>query len=122
VYDLQLMGVPDGAGQGRHQPCGIPVRHRPPGQEPVQTPSVHEFLDNVGPAGDRAEIEDLNDVGVLEPAQCPGLGREPCPFDFRVCQAAFEDLDGDPAAELRLLGQVDHPHPPSPIFLDEDEP
>jgi hypothetical protein len=76
----------------------------------------------------RADIDDVDDVRVADPARCVGLALEPRDR-LGVIAVLFEhQLDGDALAELDVLGLVHHAHAAAPdlmqhaVLVREDVP
>ena len=68
----------------------------------------------VGPAVDLADVVHRADVGVVQDGGRPRLGQEPLPPDERIVFKQAGNLESDEAIQLRVVRQVDRPHPAAP--------
>ena len=58
--------------------------------------------------------EDRDDAGMRELSGRPGLAQEALPCGRLHRAVGGQQLDGDPAVQAQLAGQVDHPHAAAP--------
>ena len=119
VDDPPAVGGVDRVGQGLHQPGRRSDRHRRAGILLGQGAPLDQFQDQVGAAVMLADLEDLDDVGVLEARHGLRLGAEAGP-DLGPGELPLADhLEGDRAVEPDLPRLVDDAHP-APAQLAED--
>jgi len=86
----------------------------------AQVAALEELHDQVQPpVGERAEVEDLHDVGVVYAVDRPGLGEEPGGHVRVRRELVVEDLDRDLAADLRVLAEEDLAHGPGPHHVTD---
>ena len=86
------------------------VRELAAGEDGAQGLAFEELLDDVGRAVVLADVVDGGDVGVVQDAGGLGLLLEAAQAIGVGGEGGGEDLDGDVAAEARVLGAVDLPH------------
>ncbi len=80
----------------------------------VEAAAAHELQRDVGLALVLADLEDLHDVGVLQPRHRRGLGPEARQLVRLGLTAGADHLEGDDAVELHLPGLVDDAHAAPP--------
>ncbi len=120
VQDAALVGVMDGAGQGRHQAgeaclllIGGPVplsRHLEFGEPASQAASFHELQGEVGLVVDLANVVDGDDVGMVQLGGGLGLDAEAAQGRARGGLPGQDHLEGHLAVEAHLPGPVDDAH------------
>jgi hypothetical protein len=120
--DPLAVGVLDGQGERRDHPGGHRGRRRLMHQPPVQAFATHIFLDDERSALVAPGAENLDDIGVLEPGQGRRFDQQPGSLRRGAGELRPEKLEGDPAAEIELLGQVDHAHAAPAAFSQNHEP
>src|SRR5512134_1441329 len=75
----------------------------------LEAPSLHQLHDDERPSvARRADVEDRDDAGMREPSRRAGFEEKPVlPLGLLPCAQltrSAEELDGDPAADLRIVG------------------
>ena len=88
---------------------GLEGRQGPRVQPVPQRAAIDELEGQPDPAPVQARPVDLDDVGVAEVGGRPRLSHQQLVVTGR---ASLEDLQGHPAAELRVSGEPDLPHAP----------
>ncbi len=83
--------------------------------------TLHVFLNDVMQPLDVAHLVDLHDIGVDQRCCGLGLALETLQVDVVVGQFLLENLDGDPAFQRMLLGQIDLGHRPASQSPQEAE-
>jgi hypothetical protein len=117
VDDPLLVRRVDGAGQGLHQPGGVPGRQRRALEALRQAAAVHILQGEVRAAPGLADLEDLDNVGVLQPGHRLRLPPEAGQVLLPGVGARQEDLEGHDAAEGHLPRPVDHAHAAATEFF-----
>ena len=111
VDDLQPVGLGHPQGQGSDQPRRPLRRPGRPVEAAVEAAAGHELQLDEREAIRLTDVEDLDDVGMLEPGDGLGLAEE-SPDRVRVGMRAGQDhLDGAGAIEQDIAGMIDDAHP-----------
>ena len=112
---LKVGGV-DGTGQDLDEPCGLAGWLWPAREFRRETAAGQVLQDQVRSALVVTDLEDLNDVGVLEPGDRLCLSAKSCRLIGTGVGAGQDHLEGDRPVEPPVPGLVDHAHPAVPDY------
>ena len=105
--DALLMGGVDGAGQHLDEPGRLARRHRFAGDVFGQRRPLDPFDGVVKELTlALAGLEDLHDIGMIEPAEGGGLAAQRPPADLAGVVTGHDDLEQDEAVDEQLPGPV----------------
>ncbi len=119
MHDPQAVGLGDGAGQLLEQPGGPPRRPGCAVEPMAQTAAGEVFELEEGQAVGLSDMVYLNDVRMLNPGKCLGLGQESCGRLGRRVRAGQDHLQGAGSIQPDLARPVDDTHA-APAQLAED--
>jgi hypothetical protein len=104
VEDAELVGLVEGDGAVAEDHDLVMQRQL---EAVAQRLAGDQFHGDVGLALDLADLEDLADVGVVDAGLGAGLAEQ---AGREIGMIAADELEGDGAAELRVVGAVDGAH------------
>jgi hypothetical protein len=109
----------DGPGQSDQQLGGIPTGLRRPCKAAIERATVEQLERNKWSAIDLADLENLDDVGMMEPSH--GLGLDPHAGQMIGVPSSrsLDHLDGNQAIEAPLPRPIDDAHTPFAQQIEE---